>query len=501
MRGTEKDRARRARRGQPIASTGQPPKAPSTADFEGGYPTESGARRLRDELLYVNAVSAYLWALPVLSMYTMKEASEKTFGKGYNVLPIWKRRLDAKTLITTPNSDVIYAMGYLDLKEDGPMVIEAPPGLQGLLDDFFQRPIRSVGRIDGRTWSGDVGLPGPDHGKGGKYLILPPDFDGSVPSPYYAYRSRTYGVFVFWRGFFQDPKALDAPVHVMEQTRIYPLSAGEGKAMQFPDASGVAVNMLAPRDDTAFDMLKRFVDHEYVDCLDMDMRGVLAAIGIAKDRPFEPDAHAREVLSRAARRASELSRLQAYELNAERDGAMYYDDRQWFNAFPPFPGNPEFAAPTYNDVDLRAGFFAAGYSTSPAMAISMPNVGAKYPAAFKDSDGDFLSGDQSYRLHLPPQIPAKIFWSVALYDAENASGLANGQPFPSINSMDTPVVNADGSIDIAIGPRQGDSANWLATVPDKGFFVIIRLYGPTARFFDRTWRPSDIEKVSGSAGG
>src|SRR5262249_18145673 len=163
------------------------------------------------------------------------------------------------------------AMGYLDLKQDGALVIEAPPGLQGVLDDFFQRPLRSVGRIDGRLWSGDVGLPGPDQGKGGKYLILPPDFEDSVPSPYYAYRSRTYGVFVFWRGFCKDPNDLEPPVRVMEQTRIYPLSSGgEARAMEFPNASGVSLDMLAPRDDRAFDMLKRFVDHEYVDCVDMD---------------------------------------------------------------------------------------------------------------------------------------------------------------------------------------------------------------------------------------
>ena len=175
---------------------------------------------LKRELLFERAVQAYLWALPALNMYGMKEGSEKVFGKGYNVLPIFKERLNAKTLITTPNSDVIYALGYLDLKEDGPMVIEVPPGLQGILDDFWQRPIRSEGEIEGREWAGDVGLPGPDHGNGGKYLILPPDYKGTVPSGYFTYRSGTYGVFVFWRGFFKDPKELSGPVKVMEQTSI-----------------------------------------------------------------------------------------------------------------------------------------------------------------------------------------------------------------------------------------------------------------------------------------
>jgi hypothetical protein len=140
---------------------------------------------------------------------------------------------------------------------------------------------------------------------------------------------------------------------------------------------------------------------------------------------------------------------------------------------------------------------AASYSASPAMAINLVGIGAKYASAFKDSSGPFLSGHNSYRLHLPAGIPAKIFWSVRLYDAQNASGLDNGQPFPSINTMDKPLTNADGSTDIFIGPKSpGEGKNRVATVPGKGLFVILRLYGPTQPFFDRTWKPGDVEKIN-----
>jgi hypothetical protein len=466
--------------------------------FKGGYPTEEAAAQLKDELLYQRAVQSYLWALPVLNMYGMKEGSEAEFGKGYNVLPIWKKRLSAKTLVTTPNSDVIYAMGYLDLHQDGPLVIEAPPGLQGILDDFFQRPICSVAEINGKRWCGDVGLPGPDQGKGGKYLVLPPDYKGDVPAGYLTYRSRTYGVFVFWRGFFQDPKQLDGPVKVMEQTRIYPLGKeAQANPMQFPDASGVPVNMLPPRDAGAFDMLKRVIDSEYVDPADMDMRGMLAAIGIVKDQPFAPSTRDRELLDRAAKRAADMGWYISLVSTGERPGAKYYADRQYINAFPPVPGTPDFVAPSYIDTDLRAGFFSTAYSTSPGMAISLPDVGAKYPFTFKDADGDYLSGDRAYRMRLPAGIPAKLFWSVTAYDAENASGLDNGQPFPSINQMDKPPTNADGSTDIYFGPTSpGAGKNWVATVPGKGFFVVLRLYGPTKAFFDQAWKPGDIEKLN-----
>ncbi|MBN9139033.1 MAG: DUF1254 domain-containing protein [Phyllobacterium sp.] len=461
--------------------------------FVKGYLSKADSSRLQDELLFQRAVQTYLWALPALNMYGMKEGSEKKFGKGYNVLPIFKRRLDAKTLITTPNSDVIYALGYLDLKEDGPMVIEVPPGLQGIIDDFFQRPIPSEGEIDGRKWAGDVGLPGPDKGKGGKYLILPPDYKGDVPEGYLTYRSGTYGVFVFWRGFFKDPKQLDEPVKVMEQTKIYPLGKQDSaKPMEFPDASGVAVNMLYPQDGTAFDMLSRFIDHEYVDRSDFEMRGMAASIGIVKGKTFAPDAKTRKLLDDAARTASRMGHTFAYAPSAVVENNTYYGDRQWLN---PFPDNAEFVGDSFRQIDVRTGFFTYAYSTSPGMAINMENVGAKYPAAYRDANGQFLSGDASYKLTLPANIPAKIFWSVTVYDPITGSGLDNGQPFPSLNTMDKPVTNADGSTDIYFGPKSpGKGKNWIATIPGKGWFTLLRLYGPTKAFFDKSWKPGDITK-------
>ena len=175
-------------------------------------------------MLFQRATQTYLWALPLINTLGMKFGSEKVFGAGYNVLPVWKKRLDAKTLVTTPNSDVIYAMNYLDVGKDGPMVMEAPAGLQGILMDFWQRPIPGP-TIDGHTFAGDVGLPGPDGGKGGKFLILPPGYDKPVPEGYFVYRSGTNNVFVFLRSFYQDPKNLAPAVAVMEAVKIYPLGA------------------------------------------------------------------------------------------------------------------------------------------------------------------------------------------------------------------------------------------------------------------------------------
>ena len=478
-------------------------EALSNLPFVENRPTAETTEILRDELLFQRATQTYLWALPLFNTLGMKVGSEKVFGVGYHVLPVWKKRLDAKTLVTTPNSDVIYAMGYVDLGKDGPLVFEAPPNLQGILLDAWQRPIP----VDGGRFFGDVGLPGPDGGKGGKFLLLPPGYEGAVPDDCFVYRSPTNNCFVFLRAFYQDPKNLAPAVTLIEQSKIYPLNGREtARPMEFPDASGVPVNMLPISDGRAFDELKKLVESEGTALADSDSLGLLASIGIAKGRPFEPDAKTRAILDHAAQTAYKMSRVIGFEEVIAGRSLRIYPDRRWINpmadATPekvagPFDLGWRRVAGGYLDLDARIWFFTNYYSVSPGMLSQTPGRGAKYMIVFVDSEGANLSGGSSYRLHLPPDIPAANFWSVTLYEAENGSGLANGQPFPSLGSRDTPTQNADGSTNIYLGPKApaGKEGNWLATVPGKGYFAVLRLYGPTAAAIDKRWKPGDIEKV------
>lgn len=472
--------------------------------FAEDRPTAETARTLQDELLFQRATQTYLWAMPLINTLGMKVGSEEKFGSGYNVLPVWKKRLDAKTLVTTPNSDVIYAMSYVDLGKDGPIVFEAPPQLQGILLDFWQRPIP----VDGGKYFGDVGLFGPDQGKGGKFLLLPPGYKGAAPSGYYVYRSGTNNVFVFLRAFYKDPKDLDPPVKLIEQAKIYPLNNKAGaKAMVFPDASGVPANMLPRSDGSAFDELKALVDSESSSLASPDWFGMLATLGIVKGQPFNPDAKAHAILDEAAKTGYKMSRVIAFEPEVSGLSYVVYPNRHWLN--PIASGTPANitgaftdAAWTrregdYTDLNARIWFFTDYYSLSPGMISQTPGKGAKYGIGFVDSDNQPLTGDNNYRLNLPKNIPAANFWSVTVYDASNASGLDNGQPYPSLGSRDNPAQNADGSTDIYFGqkPPAGKEANWIATPAGKGYFVIFRLYGPTEPAIDKSWVPGDIEKT------
>ena len=486
----------------------QPSRYDALADspMVANRPTPETAKLLRDELLFQRATQTYLWALPLINTLGMKFGSEKVFGAGYNVLPVWKKRLDARTLVTTPNSDVIYAMSYLDLGKDGPMVMEAAPGLQGILLDFWQRPIPGP-TIAGHAFFGDVGLPGPDGGKGGKFVILPPGYTGPVPAGHFVYRSGTKNVFVFLRSFYQDPANLKPAVDVMEATKIYPLGKQAGaKPMQFPDASGVPANMLPVSDAGAFDQLKMLVDSEGPGLADPDWRGMLAAIGIVQGQPFNPDAATRAILDRAAKTAYKTSRVIGFEEEVGGRSFRLYPDRRWVNPVADgTPANPGGALDTswrrvsdgWLDLDTRIWFFTDYYSISPGMISQVPGKGAKYMVAFTDSTGQPLSPAASYRLKLPPKVPAGNFWSLTLYEAENASGYANGQPFPSLGSRDKPQQNADGSTDLYLGPTApaGKERNWMRTVPGKGYFAILRLYSPTEPAIDKSWKPGDLEKI------
>ncbi|MGS1011155.1 DUF1254 domain-containing protein [Achromobacter anxifer] len=471
--------------------------------FKENRPTVEASRTLLDELLFQRATQTYLWAMPLLNTMGMRDGFAKSYKPTYNTMAIWEKRLDAKTLITTPNSDLIYGMVFVNLADTGPLVFEAPPKLQGILLDFWQRPIP----VDGGKFFGDLGLPGPDGGAGGKFLILPPGYKGDVPDGYYVYRSGTNNVFIFLRSFYQSLDNIKPAVDVLKQSVLYPLGKKDGaEKMQFFDASGKPHDMLPRTDVEAFRQLKYLIDTEGGNLADPDWLGMLAGLGIVKNKPFEPDAHAKKILSDAAMTAYKTSRVIGLQGKSGATDFRVYNDRKWVNPvnnvtahWPDSLADLSFItrAGGYRDLDNRAWFFTDYYSISPGMVSMTPGKGAYYMIAFEDKDGKPLVGASNYKVTLPANIPAELFWSVTLYEAENASGLANGQAFPSLGKLNNPKQNADGSTTLYIGPKapKGEEKNWLATAPKRGFFAILRLYAPSQPALSGAWKPGDIERV------
>jgi hypothetical protein len=454
----------------------------------GNWLPQKEAEALRDELFYQRAVHAYMTMLPALNVIGLRDGSEAMFGKGYNILPIWKDRMDARAWVPTPNADVIYSMSYLDLKETGPLVVAAPPSVIGMFTDFFQRTITDVGAI------------GPDRARGGLYLLLPPDHAGEVPKGYFAFKSRTYNVFLFFRTIMAkgesgpDPKPA---VALAEQTRVYPLWAPEKdvKPMQFPNGSGKRISMMYPVDNKFWTKLKAFVDYEPVSAIDPEIRGVLASIGIVKGQPFNPDAKQQALLKKAVETAPKMI-LALRQLGRPDGRNLYYTDRQWENVWG--GATASWFQDSYLDVNQRATYFQVAYSSAPAMVMRTLGAGSKYPVALRDADGEFLNGSNTYKLHLPPNPPAALFWAVTAYNITDGTMVETPQLMPSINGFNKIATNSDGSIDLWFGPSKPagtPDSNFIQTVDGRNFLVALRLYGTEVEFFDQTWKPDDVVKV------
>ena len=449
--------------------------------FQGGQPTEESADVLHDELAFQRAVQTYLWSLPAMNMYAMREGQRNSFGDASNVLMISKDRIDHNLRYTTGNPDVIYAFAWLDLDEEGPTVLDMPPGLQGLLDDMWHRPIT------------DIGAAGPDRNEGGKYLVVPSGYEGPLPEGHHVVESPTRGVFVFLRAFLVDGKP-DQGVALLERSRIYPLSkADDPPQMEFPNLSGVPIDGDFPRGFEYFRRLADFIDDETVSREDFAMRGMLAGLGIVKGQPFDPDEKMKALLERAGQVGYKMSAVVSYDY---RPKPRLYDDRQWEEMF--VGGSEVFEKETYHNLDASIAFFTKAYSTSKGMVIAMPGKGSQYVLGLRDSDGDLMMGDNTYRLHMPPDVPVANYWSLVVYDADTRALVDNGTPSPSVASNQKVIYNDDGSADIYFSPDEPSDkdANWIRTLPGRGWFTGIRLYSPTEAFFDQTWKPDDIERLS-----
>ena len=452
----------------------------------GNWLSEEEAQTLRDDLFYQRAIHAYMTMLPALNVIGMRDGSEAAFGKGYNVLPIWKDRMDARCWVPTPNADVIYSMSYLDLKKTGPLVVAVPPQIIGMFTDFFQRTITDVGAI------------GPDRARGGLYLLLPPGYQGHVPDSYFAFESSTYNVFLFFRTVMAKGPDPTPAVSIAEHTRIYPLWEEEKniKPMQFPNGSGKRVDMMYPVDFTFWEKLKAFVDYEPVAAITPELRGVLASIGIVKGMHFEPSSAEKKLLELAVEKAPRM--ILALRMQTRTDKRnLYYKDRQYERAWA--GATAEWMQESYLDVNQRATFFQYAYSSAPAMVMRTIGAGSKYPVATRDADGNFLNGSSQYKLYLPPGIPAKAFWAVTLYNITDGTMPETPQLLPSKNSLDESIAkNADGSVDLFFGPTKPKGAketNWIQTVNGRDFMAVIRLYGADIAFFDQAWKPDDVVKL------
>ena len=453
-----------------------------TLKFFDGFPDPATVEKVYDNLDFQRGVQAFLTGVPGASQVAIRHGI-RSFGPDNKTVVLFESLMDSKSLFLTANTESVYGWAWLSLK-DGPMVIETPPNVLGVIDDFWFRNVI------------DFGNAGPDKGKGGKFLILPPGYKGAIPKGYIVARSPTFNNLLFWRGFLVDGSAKPAVDSIKKTMRVYPLGqSASASKLNYVNGSGKEMNTVHANNFSFYEEMAEVVQEEPNNAMDPETLGALAAIGIEKGKPFAPDARMKKILTDAAAVGNATARALVFSSRSKE--AYTYPNSAWNNPVLGFEGaDYTLVRNGARLLDSRTYYFYYATIQTPAMVKKMVGAGSQYLMAFKDGKGQALDGAKAYTLHLPPNIPVKTFWSLVVYDNQTRSMLQTDQQFPSMGSQKKGIaINADSSVDVYFGPTApaGHEANWVQTVPGKGWNLILRLYGPLEPFFDKTWRPGEIE--------
>lgn len=432
-------------------------------------------------MLRSRAVDAVVWAMPMMNFKFYRDALIEA-GVGPNDVGYFSKVQDWRFQTATPNNTTPYIMTHWTVK-DGPIVIEIPAatedvGVFGTIMDAWQRPLD------------DVGAAGRDKGRGAKYLVLPPGYNGPLLQGAYVYRQRTHNGFAVLRPIIADssPENLAKAAAYVKQMKIYRL--GEEPVTQYVDLYGKLLEMTPVLDETIYREIHEFIDEEPVEEMNLTMMGLLARIGIRKGEPFEPSKELQAIYAEAAPEALEYMIDQYHR----RLMPFFYEGKKWSALVPPGSAETEWSYefPTYFDYTAKGALYYA-------IITSVKNYGSAtfYLDLAETPDGQWLDGGKTYKLVVPPNVPVRDFWAITTYDLETASYLRDIEP-SSIDSTMTKVrKNSDGSVDIYFGPEApvGMENNWLPTDPDRRFFLLARFYGPESEIVNGSFELNDIELI------
>jgi hypothetical protein len=465
-----------------LATTSFAQDAARTYTFEQGYPTREASTKAHDDADLQRALTAYRFWYPTVSVegiFNGNRAAGLNDNEAYGGAAAGPRQIGF-----TLNSDTPYGSGTLDVSE-GPMVVELPPGAYiGLVNDHNQ------------GWVLDMGLPGPDAGKGGKHLVVGPDYKGDIPEGYLVGRTPTYKNLLAVRALpvgGDQGKALKA----LGDIKIYPL-ANPKQHLKFVDVTATQMDStsIAWEDNIQFwEKLDETIQLEPIVMKFEPMYGLLQSLGIEKGKDFKPDDRMVKILERAAVEGRDQLLVSAYD--SPRPDKLAWPDRTW-EWVGLVPNSAQFETEAGIDLEARDRWFAQAIVTSPAMFRRTAGAGSLYWGAYRDRAGQYLDGGKTYKLSIPQPVPGKLFWSVTAYDAQTRSEVQTDQDKAALRSLfELKDVDKSQPVDLYFGPTApaGQENRWIKTVPGRGWFAYIRIYGPEAPAFDGSWKPADFTEA------
>lgn len=453
-----------------------------TLEFFDGMPRAETVNKVFDNLDLMRATTAFLDGMKIASLRGMFQGYESVGAKPNDVV-ITETLMDARSIWLTPNTTTIYIGANVDISE-GPVVIEVPPGLLGLLDDAAF------------DYVADIGVLGADEGKGGKYLLLHVDDETDAPDGYFELRTKAYEHWLLLRRSPEADGSTDGPVaEIKAGLNVYSLSeAANPPPENFVNISSVQHNTVHANNEDFFEEIHVALENNPEGAFAPEILGTFASIGLKKGQPFAPDDRMQAIMKEAAAIANATARAITY---ASRDpGVFFYEDRQWNSPFQ--RQSYEFLQDSARILDDRTYFFYMATGITPAMTSPPVGSGSVYAMTARDVNGAYLDGSKTYKVTLPAPVPAKNFWSFMLYSGQTRSILETDQKSGGIDSNREGIKsNDDGSYTIYVGPEApaGWENNWAQTMPGQSFNVMMRLYGPLEPWFDKSWKPGDFELV------
>jgi len=451
--------------------------------FVDGFPTDETLKNVYDYLDTSRAVQLFESGMATASMYAMLHGHREIGLIPNKSIGITEQLMNARSLWLTPQTTTPYIHVEIDVK-NGPVVFELAVPVIGLIDDAYFKYV------------GDVGMGGPDRGKGGKYLVVGSDYKGKIPKGYFVLKTKTYRHWMLLRAVAKPGENDQAIARFKKTFKIYPLSqANKPEVNEFVNLSNKKYNTIHATDASFYDELNEVIQYEPANSGDPEFLGLAAAIGIKKGQQFKPDSRMKNILKEAAAIGNAAGRAIMYK--PRNKDVYFYPDRQWFS--PLASGSHEFLDKNgARALDDRVGmhFFATGIT--PFMVKPQVGSGSVYEIASTDAKGKMLDGGKRYTVTLPGPIPAKDFWSFMVYDTQTRSILETDQKTGGLDGNAKGLkMNKDGSVTVYFGPTapKDKQGNWVQTMPNKGFHVLLRLYGPLQAWFDKSWKPGDFELV------
>lgn len=442
-----------------------------THDFENGYPTDETVERLFNEMDFQRACQAYIWAIPYVSMSQWQHVHNEVLGAKNGQIIYFEDYYD-KLGGLTYNNMTPYALPFIDLAVEGPFIAEMPDGeIRGAAHDFWQIGISQITEP-------------------GKYLFIGPGQKVEDTTGYKVLHSPTNNLLL---GIRLMPTDSTERIRLLEKVIIYPYSERNNpKPRGYFRPEGKKWMAAQPRGMAYWERLADIINREPVHERDRFFLAMLKPLGIEKGKPFNPDGRQKKILEEAVIVGEAMAKANDF-FNPRLESSHYFEGSYWEYAT---VSPPDQRWENYDALDGRAAWFYEAVTNDIAMHGQKTGWGQIYMASYKDTDGDWLDGGKNYVLHLPPNVPVELFWSITLYDVTSRCLIVNEQGIPDKSSEKDLLVNEDGSIDIYMGPSApgGKVNNWIPTVEGKAWFPYFRLYSPKKEFNDKTWILPDIEK-------